>query len=111
MNERLILIPFYLDGQADADGVAGHYIPEAFLLTHISHFVTVLGGSVTADIDVQDDGTDAVTAQSIDTNAITELTTPVRFAADSVIEIDLNLAGGTTPTVTGEIGLWGYVSE
>ena len=111
MNERLILIPLYLDGASDADGVAGHYVPEAFLLTHISNFVTIAGGSVVATIDVQDDGTDAVVAHNIDANGITELTTPVRFAADSAIEIDLNLVGGTTPTATGEIGLWGYVSE
>ena len=85
MNERLIAFAhFYLNGQADADGVSGVYIPEAILYTHTSHFITVAGGSVTADIDVQDDGTDVTGAVAIEigTYGITSLATPQRIAAD-----------------------------
>ena len=72
-----------------------------------------MGGSVTATIDLQDDATDITGAVAIDigTDGITALATPQRIAADSVVELDVNLTGGTTPTVTGEIVLWGYVSE
>jgi hypothetical protein len=115
MNERLIpFASFYLDAQADADGVNGVYVPEAILFTHISKFVTNAGAPGTADIDIQDDGTDIVTASSIlsaSASVLTELATPVRLAAASVVELDLNHSGGTTPTTTGEIVLWGFVSE
>jgi len=112
MNERLIPLQFHLNGDAAGNGVAGIYIKPAFLLTDIGSFVTIAGGSVTVStIDVQDDGTDAVVAHDISTDGITTLATQVRFEAGSVIELDLNLTGGTTPTVTGEITLWGYISE
>jgi hypothetical protein len=71
----------------------------------------LVGSAATETIDVQDDGTDVVTAHDISANGVGELATPVRIAAGSVIEIDLNLVGGTSPTASGEIALWGYVAE
>jgi hypothetical protein len=113
MNERLIPVgSFYLDGQADADGVAGVYVPEAMILTHVSAFVTLAGSPGTATIDIQVEGTDVQAAIDISSNGLTALTVPgYRVAAGEVVEIDLNLAEGTTPTATGEIVLWGLVAE
>jgi len=113
MNERLIKIAeFYVSAQADADGVGGAtYVPKAMLLTHVSHELTQTGTPTAATIDIQDDGTDIVTAQSVATPALATLTTPVRIASGSKIECDLNLAGGSTPKSTGRVVLWGLVSE
>jgi hypothetical protein len=113
MNERLIPVAnFTLASQADADGVAGVYVPEAMIITHLSAFLTIAGSPATATIDIQDDGTDVQAGIDVSSNGLTALTAPgYRVAADSVIEIDLNFTQGTTPTATGEIVIWGLVAE
>lgn len=112
MNERLIPIAsFYLDGASDADGVCGVYVPQDVRITHVSSFVTITGGPSAATIDIQDDTVDtAILAQSIATNGLHNVT-DVEVASGSVLELDLNLTGGTSPTATGEVVLWGYVGE
>lgn len=105
MNERLTPISFTLSSQAAANGAAGMYVPAGMTITHVSVFATVTGSPSAATIDVQDDGTDIITAQDISANGITALT-PVSVAADSVVEIDVNFTGGTSPAVSGEITLW-----
>ncbi len=111
MNERLIPVAsFYLNGQADADGVSGVYVPADVVITDVSHFLTFAGGSTAATIDIQDDGTDVQAAISVDANGLTALTAPgYSIASGSVIEIDLNITGGTTPTATGEVVIWGFI--
>jgi hypothetical protein len=111
MNERLIGIPLAFQGEGDADGVMGVYVPVDFRLVKVSHFVAVTGTETLVTIDIQDDTVDVETAMDIKStsNGITALTTPAEIAADSVIEIDLNLTDATA--VTGEITLWGYVGE
>jgi hypothetical protein len=112
MNERLIGIPLYLDSQADADGVAGFYAPQAMVLSDVGVFATVAGSPSAATIDIQVEGTDVQAAIDITTDAIIALTAPgYRVEAGESVEIDLNLTDGTTPTVTGFITIWGYVSE
>ncbi len=115
MNERLVpFAEFYLEvaGQADADGVGGKtYVPEGVLLTGISHSLSLTGTPTASTIDIQDDTADIVTGLDISTPAMYTLPTAVRIAADSVIELDLNLAGSTTPKAAGKVVLWGYVSE
>jgi len=111
MNERLALLGVWeASAVSTGDGKWGLYIPEDFRLTHISIFGTVAGGPSTATIDVQDDGVDVVAAQAISTDVLSNVA-DVEIAGDSVIEIDLNLVGGTTATWTGQIGLWGYWGE
>ena len=115
MNERLVkFADFYLEvaGVEDADGVGGKtYVPEGILYTHTSHSLTLAGTPTARTIDIQDDGTDVVAALDISTGALSALTTPVRIAAGSLIEMDLNLAGGSTPKAAGKVALWGLVSE
>lgn len=115
MNERLVAFAeFYLEaaGIADADGVGGDtYIPKPILFTHISHSLTLTGTPTGADIDIQDDASDIVTAMDISTAALYALATPVVIAAGSLMELDLNLAGGSTPKAAGKVVLWGSVNE
>lgn len=114
MLEALAEIVFHLVTQADADGVSGAYVPKDFMLTGISVFANatgITGTPTTATIDIQDDGTDIVTAQDVSSNGYTELTTPLYIAAESVIEIDLNFSGGSSPAFSGDIGLIGYWGE
>ena len=115
MNERLVCLPLAFQGEQDADGVMGVYIPDdvGFLLKGISHFVTFTGTPTSQTIDIQDDTVDLTDAIAIDisTNGYTELSTPAQIAGGSVIEVDLNLAGGSTTTATGEIGLWGFIDD
>ena len=112
MKERRIQIAVF-DFAAVSSGNAakGVYVPDNTLLTAVGSFGADAGAPSVQTIDVQDDGTDVVTAQDLATNGLTTLTTPVSIAAGSVVEIDLNLSGGTTPTWTGQICLWGYVDE
>ena len=103
-----------IDTQADADGVAGHYVEKAFKLRKIGVFANATGitGSPTAaTIDVQDDGTDIVAAHDISSNGITELSTPKYVAAGSLLEIDLNFTGGSSPAFSGNIILIGDLGE
>lgn len=115
MNERLIpFASFYLEvaGVADADGVGGNtFVPEGMLLTGISHDLTLAGTPTASSIDIQDDGTDIETGLDISTGAMSEISPAVRIAAGSKMEMDLNLAGGSTPKAAGTVVLWGYVSE
>ena len=113
MNERFIrFASFTMLAQADADGVDGAvYVPKDVLFTHSGHCLTQTGSPTTATIDIQDDASDIVTATAIGTPALATLTTPVRIAAGSKIELDLNLLEGSTPKSSGRVDLWGYVSE
>lgn len=114
MNERLIAFAeFFLEAaQADADGVGGKtYVPAPMLFTHISHNLTMTGTPTLNTIDVQDDGTDINAALDISTAALYALATPVVIAAGSLMELDLNLAGGSTPKAAGKVVLWGSVNE
>jgi hypothetical protein len=114
MKERRICIAVF-DFAAISSGNAakGVYVPDNVLLTHVSSFGADAGAPSVQTIDLQDDGTDITGATAIDlsANALNTLTTPASVAAGSVIEIDLNLSGGTTPTWTGQIALWGFVDE
>lgn len=114
MNERLIPLSLAFQGEQDADGVMGLTLPPdvGYTLKGISHFLTFTGTPTSMTIDVQDDGTDitAATAVDVETDGYTAVT-PSQIAAGSVIEVDLNLAGGSTPAATGEIILWGSIDE
>jgi hypothetical protein len=111
MNERLIPVAsFYLETDSDGDGIAGVYIPQDIRVTHISVFVTLAGSPGTATIDIQDDASDAVAAVDISSNGLKDIT-DFEAASGSLLELDLNLLEGTSPTAKGEIVLWGHVGE
>ena len=84
-------------------------MPRDFKVLGISVNLGALAGSpTTLTCDIQDDGTDIITATAL-ADAYTAIT-PVNVASGSLIEVDINLAGGSTPTFTGTIalvGLWG----
>lgn len=106
-QELLHGIHFYLNDEADADGVCGCYIPRDFTLDQVSTFVTHTGSPTAETIDIQDDGTDILAAHDISSNGIVDVTNAT-IVAGSAIELDLNLSGGSTPKTTGEIVLWGH---
>ena len=114
MKERRICIAvFDFAAIGNGNGAKGVYVPDNVQLTAVSSFGADSGAPSVQTIDVQDDGSDITGATALDlaTNALQTLTTPASIAAGSVIEIDLNLSGGTTPTWTGQIALWGFVDE
>jgi hypothetical protein len=114
MKERRICIAvFDFAAIGNGDAAKGVYVPDNVLLTHTCSFGADSGAPSVQTFDLQDDGTDITGATAIDltTNGQDALTTPASIAAGSLIEIDLNLTGGTTPTWTGQIALWGFVDE
>ena len=113
LERRVLIAMFDFETLSTGDGAAGVYVPDNVQITHVSRFGTTAGSPGTATIDLQDDGTDisGATAIAISANGLTTLTTPASVAAASVIEVDCNLSGGTSPTYTGQIGLWGFVDE
>jgi hypothetical protein len=102
---RLTPIAFYLQGQADADGVIEFDMPIGCTLIGASLCVEAYTGSgSTCNVDVQDDGTDVITALTANTAgtpgtwltpALGGTETPVHIAAGSDIEIDVNLNSDT----------------
>lgn len=91
--------------QADADGIAEFYAVTGMTILAASLCAESLdGGANTCNVDIQDDGTDVITALTANTAGTpgTWLTpafggtqTPVHIAAGSSVEVDLNLNAGT----------------
>lgn len=117
MDERTVLIPFYFAATADADGVWLQEAPQDLDIVGVFYTLhTVTGSPTGANIDIQDDGADAITAIALSaftagstaswkTPHLGGSQTPVHVAAGSDLEIDLNLSGGTSPTA----GLNGFL--
>jgi hypothetical protein len=105
MNPRLFALTFTAEAQADADGVHQFKLPFGFTIVHVSACVEAYASSgSTFNLDIQDDGTDVITAVTANTAAtpgVWESThvggtnAPVTVAADSVVDIDINLDTGT----------------
>ena len=103
--QNLKAMAFNAEGQADADGVFEFDVPVGITILGVSLCVEAYSGSgSTCNIDVQDDTSDVITAVTADTAGTpgtwytpcfggTE--TPVRVAAGSDVEIDLNLDSDT----------------
>jgi len=102
------VLTFTVEAQADADGVIEFEALEHMTIVGVSVCAEAFTGSPTAfDIDIQDDGTDVITAVTAST-AGTPGTwkTPhmggtqslVAIAAGSSVEVDVNLTGGSSPT-------------
>jgi hypothetical protein len=118
MKERLIPITFYFSAAANKDPASAQYLADDMVFTKISHF-TVLGGStVMTDLDatIEDDGTSAfgtivLANASAAVNAIDAITTPVKVARGSLLELVLAVTGGSSPTSEGVVTLWGFLGE
>jgi len=115
-NEVMRVLPFHVSPLADADSVVAFQALEAMTIVGASLCATVFTGSPTGfTVDIQDDTADVITAITADT-ALTPGTwltphmggteTPVTIAAGSVVEVDLNLTGGTTPTAEFDLVIY-----
>ena len=119
MREMLVPFTFTLEAQAAANGAVEFETLCGFTLVGVSLCAAALGGSPTAfDIDIQDDGSDIVTAVAANsagtsgtwkTPTFGGTETPVYVAAGSAVEIDVNFAGGSSPTADFCVILWALV--
>ena len=116
MNENLVVFDFDAQAQDDADSVHAFYAIKGFTIIGVSLEAESFANTPTGfNIDVQDDGTDVITAVAADTaltpgtwlsTAVGGSETPVKVAAGSEIEIDVNLVGGSSPTADYHAQLW-----
>jgi len=115
-NEVMRVISFHHEAIADTDSVIDFSALEAMTIVCVSLCASVFTGTPTGfDIDIQDDGTDVITAIAANT-ALTPGTwktahmggteTPVTIAAGSEVEIDVNLTGGSSPTAKFDVVIW-----
>jgi len=115
-NEVMRTISFQVPALAAASSVVDFSALEEMTVVGVSLCATVFTGTPTGfDIDIQDDGTDCITAIAANT-ALTPGTwkstmmggteSPVVIAAGSEVEIDLNLTGGSSPTATFTVVIW-----
>lgn len=123
MNERLMCIPLtYGDvaGGGDADVVAGFEAPVDMILVGASLSLDMVSGSpdgITLDFNDDDAAISSdYTAVSVGTTAgvVTQVKSthfggtiaPVRIAAGSEVDMDINIAGGSTPKARITALLW-----
>ena len=106
-SEVMRTIAFTQSPIVATDSLIAFQALEAMTIVGVSFEGLVFTGSPTGcTIDIQDDATDVITALTADTALVpgTWLTphfggteTPVHIAAGSEVEVDLNLAGGSSP--------------
>ncbi len=116
MRELLVPFTFYIQGQVDADGVVEFEAPCGMTIVGVSLCAEAFTGSPTGfNVDIQDDGSDIITAVAANsagtsgtwkTPTFGGSETPVYVAAGSAVEIDVNFAGGSTPTADFAAILW-----
>ncbi len=112
----LITLTFTAQAQGDADGVHQFQPPRGLTIVGVDVVAEAFTGSPTGfDIDIQDDGTDVITAVSADTAGTVGTWRSKHFGgsndrvhidADSTVDIDINLTGGTSPTADYTIVLY-----
>ncbi len=116
MRELLVPLTFTLEAQADADGVVEFDAPCGMTIVGVSLCAEAITGSPSAfTIDIQDDGSDVITALAASTAGTPGAwytptfggsETPVYVAAGSDVEIDVNFTGGSTPTADFTAIIW-----
>lgn len=115
-NEVMRVISLHHEAIVATDSIHDFEALEAMTIVGVSFCASILTGTPTGvTIDIQDDGTDCITAISAGT-ALTPGTwqsthmggteAPVYIAAGSEVEIDLNLAEGSTPTAVTDVVIW-----
>ena len=112
---------FTAQAQLDADGVFAFDTPVALTIWGVSLCAESFANTPTTfTADIQDDGTDVITAVAAST-ALTPGTwytpalggteTPVHIAAGSDIEVDINFTGGSSPTADFTLVLYVTLDE
>ena len=107
-NEVMRVLSFTVDSQDAAEGVIEFESLEEMTIVGVSLCAEAFTGSPTGfDVDIQDDGTDAITGVAANTAGtpgtwktahMGGAQTPVSIAAGSSVEVDVNLTGGSSPT-------------
>lgn len=113
---NLLTFTFSAQTQGEADGVHTLYAPVGLTLVGVTLCAEAFTGSPTGfSVDVQDDGSDVVTAVAANSagTAGSWLTahlggsqSAVAIAAGSEVEIDVNFTGGSSPTADYDVTLW-----
>ncbi len=121
MNEYLVTFCFTVEAQAAADNVHEFTIPRQMTIVGISLCAEAFTGSPTGfSIDVVDDGSHVISAVAANTAGTpgTWLSKhyggsndPVAIAASSVVGVDVNFTGGTSPTADYTLIIWALMGE
>jgi hypothetical protein len=116
MSAQLMTFNFSAQAQADADGVHSVKVPFGITIVGVTLCAEAFTGSPTGfNIDIQDDTTDVITgvaANSAGTPGEWKSThlggsnAPVVVAAGSVVEVDVNLTAGSTPTADYDVTIY-----
>jgi len=119
--QNMKALVFTLEAQADADGVIEFDVPVGMTILGASLCAEAFTGTPTAfTVDIQDDGTDviaAITASTAGTPgtwytpALGGSETPVKIAAGSDVEVDVNLTAGSSPTADFTLVLYVTLDE
>jgi len=115
-NEVMRVLSFTVEAQDDADVVIEFEALEAMTIVGVSLCAEAFTGSPTGfNVDIQDDGTDVVTAVAANTAGTPGTwksvhmggsNAPVHVSAGSSVEVDVNLSGGTSPTADFTLVIW-----
>jgi len=110
------VLSFTVEAQDDADVVIEFEALEAMTIVGVSLCAEAFTGSPTGfNVDIQDDGTDVVTAVAANTAGTPGTwksvhmggsNAPVHVSAGSSVEVDVNLSGGTSPTADFTLVIW-----
>ena len=116
MSDRLVTFNFSAQAQATGNGVHLLKVPFGMTIVAVALCAEAFTGSPTGfNIDIQDDTVDVITAiaaNSAGTPGEWKSThfgggnAPVAVAAGSVVEVDVNLTGGTTPTADYDVTIF-----
>jgi hypothetical protein len=116
MSAQLITFTFSAQAQADADGVHTVKVPFGMTIVGVTLCAEAFTGSPTGfNIDIQADTNDVISgvaANSAGTPGEWKSThlggsnAPVVVAAGSVIEVDVNLTAGSSPTADYDIAVF-----
>ena len=116
MSEVMRTIGFHVAAIVATDSVIDFVALEDMTVVGVSFCAEAFTGAPTGcTLDIQDDGADVIAAITADT-ALTPgswksvhmggTEDPVHIVAGSEVEIDLNLAAGSTPTAAFSVVIW-----
>jgi hypothetical protein len=116
MSSQLITFNFSAQAQATANGVHTVKVPFGMTIVGVTVCAEAFTGSPTGfNIDIQDDTVDVITAvaaNSAGTPGEWKSThfggsnAPIFVAAGSVVEVDVNLVAGSTPTADYDVTIY-----
>ena len=114
-----LAVPFNIPlvGQADADAVRTIQFPFGVMITAVTVQPDAFTGTptgFTVDLNVDGDATDVAALAANTAGTVVHWLTKhhqgddevIRVAKNTDVTLDVNLAGGTSPTVDGIVTLW-----